>query len=52
MRQLEGINIKSMLALKIVSIARKHKHWIKNCLAFLPSEFLINNQIINTTKIG
>ena len=52
MRQLQGMNIKSMLVLKIVSIASKYKHWIKNCLAFLPSEFLIDNQIINATKIG
>jgi len=41
-----------MLVLKIVSIVSKYKHWIKNCLAFLPSEFLIDNQIINATKIG
>ncbi|MFI3198243.1 MAG: hypothetical protein QX196_07985 [Methylococcaceae bacterium] len=46
------MNIKSMLILKIVSIASKHKHWIKNYLAFLPSEFLIDNPIINATKIG
>ncbi len=52
MRQLQGMNIKSMLVLKIISIVSKYKHWIKNCLAFLPSEFLIDNQIINTTKIG
>jgi len=52
MRQLQGMNIKSMLVLKIVSIASKYKRWIKNCLAFLPSEFLIDNQIINATKIG
>ncbi len=52
MRQLQGMNIKSMLVLKIVSIVSKYKHWIKNCLAFLPSEFLIDNQIINATKFG
>ena len=45
------MNIKSLLVLKIVSIVSKYKRWIKNCLAFLPSEFLIDNQIINATKI-
>jgi len=52
MRQLQGMNIKSMLVLKIVSIVSKYQRWIKNYLAFLPSEFLIDNQIINATKIG
>jgi len=46
MRQLQGMNIKSMLVLKIVSIVSKYQRWIKNYLAFLPSEFLIDNQII------
>jgi hypothetical protein len=41
-----------MLVLKIVSIISKYQYWIKNRLAFLPSEFLIDNQIINATKIG
>jgi hypothetical protein len=41
-----------MQVLKIVSIVSKHQRWIKNCLAFLPSEFLIDNPIINATKIG
>jgi hypothetical protein len=52
MRQFQGMNIKSMLVLKIVSIISKYQCWIKNRLAFLPSEFLIDNQIINATKIG
>jgi hypothetical protein len=46
------MNIKSMRALKIVSIVSKYQRWIKNGLAFLPSEFLIDNPIINATKIG
>jgi hypothetical protein len=41
-----------MRVLKIVSIVSKYQRWIKNCLAFLPSEFLIDNPIINATKIS
>jgi pyruvate/oxaloacetate carboxyltransferase len=44
-RQLQGMNFKSMLDLKTVSRVSKYIHRIKNCLAKMPNELLIDSQI-------
>ena len=52
-RQLQDMYIESMLDLKTVSRACQeiYTHWIKNCLAKMPSELLIDSRIAKATGI-